>query len=73
MLPAALDYRDLDTPFPFALRIPQWQTERVLAEYLRTRGIPVHRGAEVTDVEQSGDDEKEHDDRPLAKLHQNLK
>jgi len=56
MLPDELDYRDLDTPFPFVLRIPQWRTEQVLADHLRARGVPVHRGAEVTEVGQSGDE-----------------
>lgn len=56
MLPDKLDYRGLDTPFPFVLMVPQWQTEDVLAGYLRGRGVPVHRGAEVTGVVQSADE-----------------
>ncbi|WP_216901525.1 FAD-dependent monooxygenase [Nocardia alni] len=56
MLPDRLDYRDLDTPFPFVLMLPQWRTEQVLAEYLRARGVPVHGGAEVSEVEQSADE-----------------
>ncbi|WP_269857515.1 FAD-dependent oxidoreductase [Streptomyces sp. RPT161] len=55
-LRATLDYHELDTPFPFVLMVPQWRTERALAEYLRTRAVPVHYGAEVTDVEQSADE-----------------
>lgn len=55
MLPERLDYRGLDTPFPFVLMIPQWRTEQVLAEYVRARSIPVHRGAEATEVAQSAD------------------
>ncbi|GAA1931493.1 monooxygenase [Streptantibioticus ferralitis] len=51
-----LDYHDLDTPFPFVLMVPQWRTERALVEYLRARAVPVHYGAEVTDVEQSADE-----------------
>jgi 2-polyprenyl-6-methoxyphenol hydroxylase-like FAD-dependent oxidoreductase len=54
-LPAQLDYRDLDTPFPFVLMIPQWRTEHALADYLRSRAVPVHYGAEVTSVVQSPD------------------
>jgi 2-polyprenyl-6-methoxyphenol hydroxylase-like FAD-dependent oxidoreductase len=50
VLPDLLDYRDLDTPFPFALMIAQWRTEEVLAELLTARGVPVHYGAEVTEV-----------------------
>ncbi|GAA3568076.1 FAD-dependent monooxygenase [Amycolatopsis ultiminotia] len=54
-LPDHLDYRDLDTPFPFVLRIPQWQTELVLTEALRARGVPVHYDSAVTGLEQTGD------------------
>ncbi|WP_433859634.1 FAD-dependent monooxygenase [Streptomyces kronopolitis] len=47
-LPALLDYSGLDTPYPFLLVIPQATTERVLAEHLRRRGVPVRHGHEVT-------------------------
>lgn len=53
-LPARLDYSGLDTPFPFGLMVPQWRTREMLAEYLRGRGVPVHHGVEVTEVEQTG-------------------
>jgi 2-polyprenyl-6-methoxyphenol hydroxylase-like FAD-dependent oxidoreductase len=52
-LPSLLDYTGLDTPFPFVLLTPQWRTERVLADHLWTREVPVHYGAEVTSVAQS--------------------
>jgi 2-polyprenyl-6-methoxyphenol hydroxylase-like FAD-dependent oxidoreductase len=52
-LPSQLDYRDLDTPFRFGLRVPQWRTEGVLAGYLRARSVPVRYGAEVTSVAQA--------------------
>ncbi|MEV6639529.1 FAD-dependent oxidoreductase [Amycolatopsis sp. NPDC051371] len=52
-LPDLVGYRDLDTPFPFVLMISQWRTEQVLADLLRARAVPVHYGAEVTDVVQS--------------------
>ena len=55
-LPDLLDYRDLDTPFPFALMIAQWRTEAALAELLRARAVPVHYGAGVTDVVQDEDE-----------------
>ncbi|MEU8971148.1 FAD-dependent monooxygenase [Streptomyces monashensis] len=55
-LPARLDYSGLDTPFPFVLMVPQWQTREMLAEYLRERGVRVHYGVEVTDVAQSGEE-----------------
>ncbi|WP_274912525.1 FAD-dependent monooxygenase [Streptomyces sp. WZ-12] len=54
-LPSKLDYSGLDTPFPFVLMIPQWQTEQALADYLRARAVPVHYGAEVTSIVQSLD------------------
>ncbi|MBC3841330.1 hypothetical protein GXW82_16595 [Streptacidiphilus sp. 4-A2] len=54
-LPGGLDYRGLDTPFPFVLMTPQWQTEQTLADCLRARAVPVHYGAEVTAVVQSAD------------------
>ncbi|MGN5376652.1 FAD-dependent monooxygenase [Streptomyces lasalocidi] len=55
-LPARLDYSGLDTPFPFGLMVPQWQTREMLAEHLRDRGVRVHYGVEVTDVVQSGEE-----------------
>lgn len=54
-LPSDLDYSGLDTPFPFVLMIPQWRTERALADYLRSRAVPVHYGAEAASVVQSPD------------------
>jgi 2-polyprenyl-6-methoxyphenol hydroxylase-like FAD-dependent oxidoreductase len=54
-LPAMLDYRNLDTPFPHTLTLPQWHTEHALAAYLKTHGVPVHYGAEVTEAEQTAD------------------
>ncbi|MBB4688573.1 FAD-dependent monooxygenase [Amycolatopsis jiangsuensis] len=55
-LPDLLDYQDLDTPFPFVLLLAQWRTEQALAELLRAREVPVHYGAEVTEVVQSDDE-----------------
>ena len=55
-LPTLLDYRDLDTPYPFVLMISQWRTERALAAHARARGIPVRYGVRVTDIEQSADE-----------------
>ncbi|MDT8913455.1 FAD-dependent monooxygenase [Amycolatopsis sp. PS_44_ISF1] len=55
-LPDRLDYRDLDTPFPFVLQISQWRTEAALAELLRTKGVPVRYGAEIVEVAQSPDE-----------------
>ncbi|SEP14370.1 FAD-dependent monooxygenase [Amycolatopsis saalfeldensis] len=55
-LPDRLDYRGLDSAFPFVLHIPQWRTERILADALRARSVPVHYGAEVAEVTQSADE-----------------
>lgn len=51
-LPSPLDYADLPTPYPHVLMIPQARTERILAEHLRERGVPVHYGCAVTGFEQ---------------------
>ncbi|MFI2207084.1 FAD-dependent monooxygenase [Streptomyces sp. NPDC020192] len=59
-LPSMLDYSALDTPFPFALPIPQARTERALADHLRDRGVPVHYGRPVTGLEQDADTVRVH-------------
>jgi hypothetical protein len=45
-LPDLLDYRGLDTPFPFTLTLPQRRTEHAPAAYLGARGAgaPWRRG-----------------------------
>jgi 2-polyprenyl-6-methoxyphenol hydroxylase-like FAD-dependent oxidoreductase len=55
-LPEQLDYRELDTPFPFVLMVAQWRTERALADLLRSRGVRVHYGVAVTEVTQSAEE-----------------
>ncbi len=55
-LPDLLDYRGLDTPFPFVLMISQWHTEQVLADLLRARAVPVHYGADVAEVVPTADE-----------------
>ncbi|MFJ3712261.1 FAD-dependent monooxygenase [Streptomyces sp. NBC_01387] len=52
VLPEMLDYSALDTPYPFVLMIPQARTERILADLLRERAVPVHYGQAVTGFEQ---------------------
>ncbi len=42
-----------DTPYPFALLLPQAQTERLLIEHLAARGVFVERGTELTGFEDS--------------------
>jgi 2-polyprenyl-6-methoxyphenol hydroxylase-like FAD-dependent oxidoreductase len=39
---------DVATPYPFALMLPQSDTERLLEEYLNTRGVEVERSVELT-------------------------
>lgn len=51
-LPSLLDYSGLDTPYPHVLMIPQARTERLLADHLRERGVPVHYGRAVTGFDQ---------------------
>jgi 2-polyprenyl-6-methoxyphenol hydroxylase-like FAD-dependent oxidoreductase len=55
-MPDLLDYRGLDTSFPFTLTLPQWGTEHALAVYLDARGVWVRHGAEVTAAGQSTDE-----------------
>lgn len=45
---AQLDFAELETPYPFALIIPQTDTERILEEHLATLGITVERQTEMT-------------------------
>ncbi|TCO45238.1 FAD-dependent monooxygenase [Actinocrispum wychmicini] len=49
---AYLDYGLLDTPFPFSLTIPQYETETLLEKLAVNTGATVRRGAEVTGVRQ---------------------
>ncbi|ONI86892.1 hypothetical protein ALI144C_09530 [Actinosynnema sp. ALI-1.44] len=49
---AYLDYSLLDTPFPFSLTIPQYETETVLEKIALDAGATVVRGAEVTALRQ---------------------
>ncbi|RSM44922.1 hypothetical protein DMA12_15430 [Amycolatopsis balhimycina DSM 5908] len=55
LLPELLDYRNLDTPFPFVLMLPQADTEAMLAAHLAARGVPVSRGVRVDHIAGEGD------------------
>jgi 2-polyprenyl-6-methoxyphenol hydroxylase-like FAD-dependent oxidoreductase len=55
-MPDLLDYRGLDTPFPFTLTLPQRGTEHAPAVYLDTRGVWARHGAQVTAAGQSTDE-----------------
>ena len=50
-----LDVSSVQSPYPFALMIPQSETERLLEEMLSQHGVIVERGAEATSVAQTLD------------------
>ena len=54
-LDARLDFRELDTPYPFTLFLPQVRTEELLAAHARERGVPIHRGHRVTGLDQDAE------------------
>ncbi|WP_258348460.1 FAD-dependent monooxygenase [Saccharopolyspora gregorii] len=54
-LDARLDFRGLDTPYPFTLFLPQVRTEELLAAHASDRGVPIHRGHQVTGLDQGPD------------------
>ncbi|CAN5368846.1 FAD-dependent monooxygenase [soil metagenome] len=50
-----IEFSSVPSPFPFALGLPQSETERILAEHLQTLGIAVERGVELTGFIQTSD------------------
>ncbi|GAA4531622.1 monooxygenase [Amycolatopsis samaneae] len=54
-LPTMLELGGFESAYPYMLFIPQNETERVLAEHLATRGVPVHYGREVGSFTQDTD------------------
>ena len=44
---ARVDFGYLDSPYPFMLHIPQYETQRVLDDCLGRLGVPVERGVEL--------------------------
>lgn len=52
---AVVDTAVLPTRYPYILIVPQYETERVLAERLDRLGVDVVRGAEVTGLRQDAD------------------
>ena len=52
---AQIDLTSVASPFPFALGLPQSETERLPGENLSSRGIVVERGVELTGLTQTGD------------------
>ncbi|MBK7398370.1 MAG: FAD-dependent monooxygenase [Myxococcales bacterium] len=54
-LVVSASFDELDTRFPFALAIPQYETERHLEWALQSHGVKVERGVELTDLVQLDD------------------
>ena len=52
---AQIDLTSVASPFPFALSLPQSETERLLGENLSSLGIEVERGVELTGLTQTSD------------------
>jgi 2-polyprenyl-6-methoxyphenol hydroxylase-like FAD-dependent oxidoreductase len=52
---AQIDLTSVASPFPFALGLPQSETERLLGENLSSLGIQVERGVELTGLTQTSD------------------
>jgi 2-polyprenyl-6-methoxyphenol hydroxylase-like FAD-dependent oxidoreductase len=52
---AHITFEDVDSTHPYALMIPQSETERVLEDHLRTLGVAVERNTELTAFTQSAD------------------
>ncbi len=49
---ARMDFESIDSPYPFALALPQSRTERILEARLEALGIRVERSMELTGMEQ---------------------
>jgi len=52
---ARIEFTSVASPFPFALGLPQSETERLLDERLNASGITVERGVELTGLMQGND------------------
>lgn len=48
-------FQALDSPFPFILSVPQYDTELILTEHLKSLGTEVERGVELQSFEQKGE------------------
>jgi 2-polyprenyl-6-methoxyphenol hydroxylase-like FAD-dependent oxidoreductase len=49
-----VDFTGVDSPYPYALMLPQSDTERLLEEYLGRLGVKPERQAEVLSLKQDG-------------------
>ncbi|MFB9908766.1 FAD-dependent monooxygenase [Allokutzneria oryzae] len=54
-LDTRLDFRSLDSPFPFTLFLPQTRTEELLEAHALALGVRIERGVEVTGIAQDED------------------
>ena len=52
---AHFNFEDAATPYPFALMIPQNETERLFEEFLNSLGVQIERGVELTAFTPSAD------------------
>lgn len=52
---ARVEFTSVASPFPFALSLPQSETESLLSQHLDTFGITVERGVELTSLSQTSD------------------
>ena len=52
---AQIELTSVASPFPFALGVPQSETERLLTEQLASRGVEVERNVELTGLTQTSD------------------
>lgn len=50
-----IDFGLLTNPFPYALMLPQSETERLLTEHLASLGVSIERSLELTQLRQSED------------------
>ncbi|MCZ0999520.1 FAD-dependent monooxygenase [Streptomyces mirabilis] len=50
-----LDFRELDTPFPYSLALPQARTEALLQEHALRVGVTIARGQRVTGFTEAAD------------------
>lgn len=52
---AQIDFTTVASPFPFALSLPQSETERLLGEHLASLGLEVERQVSLTSLTQTSD------------------
>ncbi|MFE3144980.1 FAD-dependent monooxygenase [Streptomyces scopuliridis] len=55
LLDERLDFRELDTPFPYTLALPQARTEELLERHALAVGADIRRGHRVTDLTEQPD------------------